>query len=166
MSRKTASIISGILVLLALFVVPAIRGAGEAAKIDLAKAMVGPSGTISNQLELFYQRMNRYPERLADLYERPDYVEEDDEKFVLVLPYCGSGGRMQKEGKVGSTRKAYPWSFDQEGVSYYCCHEGVFNQVFEELGFGNMKFEYCPQFDKEGKPTGDVCRCVIYKKKP
>jgi len=94
------------------------------------------------------------------------YVEEDDEKFVLVLPYCGSGGRMQKEGKAGSTGKAYPWSFDQEGVSYYCCHEAVFNQVFEELGFGTMKFEYCPQFDKEGKPTGGVCRCVIYKKKP
>lgn len=94
------------------------------------------------------------------------YVEEDDEKFALVIPYCGSGGRMQKEGKKGRTGKAYPWSFDQEGVSYYCCHEGVFNMVFEELGFGTMKFEYSPQFDKEGKPTGGICRCLIYKKKP
>ena len=94
------------------------------------------------------------------------YVEEDDEKFVMVIPYCGSGGRMQKENRGGSTGKAYPWSFDQKGVRYYCCHESVFNQMFRELGFDVMEFEHCQLFDEEGKPTGDACRQIIYKQKP
>ena len=94
------------------------------------------------------------------------YVEEDDEKFVIVTPYCGSGGRIQKSGRGGSTKKAYPWSFDEKGVIYYCCHESVFNTVFEEIGLDSVKYEYSPQFDKEGKPTGGACRWLVYKKKP
>ena len=94
------------------------------------------------------------------------YVEEDDEKFVLVIPYCGSGGRMQKEARGRKTEKAYPWSFDQEGVPYYCCHESVFNLMFEELGLGNLKFGYCLQFDDKGNPTGDACRHIVYKEIP
>ena len=54
------------------------------------------------------------------------YVEEDEEKTVFVVSYCNSGGRIQKEGKARGRRtsKPYPWSFNQAGVSYYCCHEG------------------------------------------
>jgi hypothetical protein len=95
------------------------------------------------------------------------YVEEDEEKTVFVVSYCNSGGRIQKEGKARGRRtsKPYPWSFNQAGVSYYCCHEGVFNQMFKELGLDFIKFEYCNQFDDEGKPTGCPCKVIIYKKK-
>ena len=94
------------------------------------------------------------------------YIEEDDEKYVLVITDCGSGGRMQKEGRGRSTAKAYPWSYGQEGVRYYCCHESIFNQVFQELGFDGVWHEYSRQYDDEGKPTGGVCRHIVYKKKP
>ncbi len=94
------------------------------------------------------------------------YVEEDDEKFVLVQPYCGSGGRMQKEGRGGTTGKAYSWSFDQAGVPYYCCHESMFNIMFKELGVDNLEFQYSRMFDNEGKPTGGICRHIIYKEVP
>lgn len=91
------------------------------------------------------------------------YVEEDDEKFVIVINYCGSGGRMQKQEIGGKTQKAYPWSYDQKGVNYYCVHESVFNQAFREWKFDKIKFEYGKQFDDEGKPTGEPCRYIIYK---
>lgn len=91
------------------------------------------------------------------------YVEEDDEKFVIVISYCGSGGRMQKQKRGGNTQKAYPWSYDQKGVNYYCCHESVFSMVFRELKFDKIKFEFGKQFDEEGNPTGEPCRYIIYK---
>jgi hypothetical protein len=96
------------------------------------------------------------------------YIEEDDEKTVLVINYCGSGGRIQKEGKLcgEGTTQAYPWSFDQIGVCYYCCHEAIFSMFYKELGLDFMKYEYHRQFDEEGRPTGKPCRWVIYKKKP
>ena len=95
------------------------------------------------------------------------YVEEDEEKTVFIVSYCNSGGRIQKEGKARGRRtsKPYSWSFNQAGVSYYCCHGGVFNQMFKELGLDFIKIEYCNQFDDEGNPTGCPCRTIIYKKK-
>ena len=96
------------------------------------------------------------------------HIEEDDEKFVIIIPYCGSGGMIQKDGKAEGrrTRKAYSWSFGQAGVSYYCCHESLFNKMFRELGFENIKFEYCNQFEDDGKATGNPCRLIIYKSPP
>ena len=97
------------------------------------------------------------------------YIEEDDEKLVVYIPYCGSGGRMQKEGRAAAgrrTQKAYPWSYGQAGVCYYCTHESIFEQVFHELGFDIIKWKYEKQFEDDGTPTGGVCRIIVYKKKP
>jgi hypothetical protein len=91
------------------------------------------------------------------------YVEEDEEKFVIVIRYCGSGGRMQKHKIGGTTCKAYPWSYNQRDVNYYCCHESVFNLAFQELKFEKVRFEFGRQFDSEGKPTGEPCRYIVYK---
>lgn len=93
------------------------------------------------------------------------YVEEDDEKFVLVIPYCGSGGRMHKPGKAdGNTKKAYPWSFNQKGVSYYCSHCKTFELTAKEFGLDFIHCDHPPLFDEDGKPTGNPCRQIIYKK--
>jgi hypothetical protein len=106
--------------------------------------------------------------RISKTHFSDFYIEEDDEKFIITVPFCGSGGKIQKEGKARGrrTKKAYPWSFGKSGVSYYCCHESVFNKMFIELGFQNMQFEHCDQFDDSGKPTGNPCRFLIYKKPP
>ena len=95
-------------------------------------------------------------------------VEEDEEKFIFTLSYCASGGKIQQIGKASGrrTKKAYPWSFNEAGVSFYCCHESVFNKMFKELGFKNMHFEYHNQFEDDGTPTGHPCRFYIYKNKP
>ncbi|MFC1914008.1 hypothetical protein ACFLXF_01905 [Chloroflexota bacterium] len=94
------------------------------------------------------------------------YIEEDEEKFVVYISYCGTGGKMQKERKGDSVSKAYPWSYDEKGVSYYCAHESIFNKLFREWGYDRIKFEYGRQFDEKGKPAGGVCRYIIYKNKP
>jgi len=94
------------------------------------------------------------------------HVEEDDEKFVLVLSYCGSGGRIQKEGKTRTTTKAYPWSFNQEGVNYYCCHCPVHVNLYKEYGCNRIEVEWSIQVDEEGKPIGNACRYIIYKGEP
>ncbi len=94
-------------------------------------------------------------------------IEEDDEKIVINIPYCGSGGRIQKETKAeGKTKKAYPWSFGEPGVCYYCCHETIFTKFSKDLGLDWRRYECNKQFDDEGKPTGKPCRWIIYKEKP
>ena len=109
--------------------------------------------------------IRRYCQSLRSHYSEFT-VEEDDEKTVIVITYCGSGGRMQKEGKasVKRTKKSYPWAFDETGVCYYCCHEAVFNSVYKELGLDFVQYEYANQFDTEGNATGSPCRWVFYKK--
>jgi hypothetical protein len=93
------------------------------------------------------------------------YVEEDDEKFVIVIPFCGSGGRMYNENITGKTKKAYPWSFNLKGATYYCGHEPVFEAMAQEEGTGLVHYDCQPQFDKDGNPKGLMCRYTTYKTK-
>ena len=74
-------LVLGILVVLAAFVIPTITGAGTAANKKAAAAMVGASGTISMAIEQFFLQINTYPEQLSDLAERPDDIEDDDERW-------------------------------------------------------------------------------------
>ena len=74
-------LVLGILVVLAAFVIPQMSGAGTRAKIDAAKAMVGPSGTLSMRIEEYFLRIGTYPEQLTDLVERPDDIDEDDDRW-------------------------------------------------------------------------------------
>ncbi len=120
-----------------------------------------------------FKEMN--PEDIARMWARISkshysdfHIEEDEEKYIITIPYCASGGKIQQAGKAAGrrTKRDYPWSFNQAGVSYYCCHESVFNQMYKELGFMNMQFEYHNQFEDDGTPTGHPCRFYIYKNKP
>ena len=74
-------LVLGILVVLAAFVIPTITGAGTAANKKAAQAMVGASGTISMAIEQYFLQLNTYPETLSDLAERPDDIDDDDERW-------------------------------------------------------------------------------------
>jgi hypothetical protein len=112
----------------------------------------------------YEERIRRYCQSHRAHYSE-FYVEEDDEKTTIVIPYCGSGGRIQEGGKVidKSTQKAYPWSFNQSGVNYYCCHEAVFNQAYKDLGLDFVTYEYGKQYNEDGTPQGCSCRWIFYK---
>lgn len=49
-------------------------------------------------------------------------VEEDDEKYIVRLNPCGSGGRLRRAKEVAKTQKAYDWSWNKKGVPYSCLH--------------------------------------------
>jgi hypothetical protein len=102
------------------------------------------------------------------------HCEEDDEKFVFVLKYCPSGGRMMKEGKsdtssrhplnFGTTKKPYPWSFNRAGVLYYCCHCPLWLDILPgEWGWDVFEAKFGRQFDEKGISIDEPCKMIIYK---
>lgn len=78
-------LVVGLLALLAAFVVPNLGGQGERAKIDLARAGVGPAGSLSQAIELFKFQCDKYPESLQDLIQKPndpDLEEKWKEPYI------------------------------------------------------------------------------------
>lgn len=74
-------LVLGILVVLAAFVIPTMTGTAAAANKKAAQAMVGASGTISMAIEQYFLEIGTYPEQLSDLVERPDDLDEDDDRW-------------------------------------------------------------------------------------
>lgn len=91
------------------------------------------------------------------------HVEEDNEKFTVVITKCGSGGKMHDARIPGETSKPYPWSFDQAGVNYFCCHEPVFEAGAAAAGLPTEHHEYETLYDDQGNPTGHLCKWIAYK---
>ncbi len=90
------------------------------------------------------------------------YIEEDDEKFVVNIKFCGSGGRIQqKNTNNGRTKKPYPWSDNMAGMAYYCCHEPIF--LKKEMDAGISLVKEANQFDEKGQSTGKMCQYIFYK---
>lgn len=74
-------------------------------------------------------------QRFAKVAENPFYkvtVIEEPDRYVMTLDPCRSGGLLRHgmrtvsgqltASSIGTTRKAYPWSWGKSGVSYYCIH--------------------------------------------
>ena len=78
-------LVLGILVVLAAFVIPAVTGAGTEARKEAARAMVGSSSTLGGAIEQYAMRLGTYPEKLIDLVERPDDLDEDDERWYQFI---------------------------------------------------------------------------------
>jgi general secretion pathway protein G len=64
-------LVVGLLALLASFAIPAFMGQGEKAKVDIAKAAIGPNGSISQAIDLFKFNTGQFPEELKDLVTKP-----------------------------------------------------------------------------------------------
>jgi hypothetical protein len=94
------------------------------------------------------------------------HVEEDAEKFVVVITGCGAGGRLIRDGiakrQNAMTKKAYPWSFNRVGFPYYCAHAYFLNELFKELGL-RIKIEYGRQYDDKGNKIDEPCKYIVYK---
>lgn len=74
-------------------------------------------------------------------------VIEDDEKFVIRMDPCGSGGRMRRGDPVegtgsrleppysfGVTQEAHDWAWGKKNVPYYCLHCAVNERMPMEWG--------------------------------
>lgn len=82
-------LVAGILALLAAFAIPKLFETATAARIDLAKAAIGPNGPIANALDRYRYDMGRYPETDEGLaYLLRPKQEVDDERYKG--PYLGN----------------------------------------------------------------------------
>ena len=82
-------LVAGILALLAAFAIPKLIGAADQARIQLAKAAIGPSGPIATALDHYKYDMGKYPdtdEGLAALLKRKEDVNDESYKG----PYLGN----------------------------------------------------------------------------
>jgi general secretion pathway protein G len=85
-------LVVGLLALLASFAIPALMQSGETAKKDMAKAAIGPNGTISQALKLFKFHTGRFPEELKDLITKPS---DDDVAKKWNGPYLEDEAGLQ-----------------------------------------------------------------------
>jgi len=75
-------LVAGILAVLAAFAIPALFGQAEKAKIDIARAAVGPNGPLAKALDAYKWDMGRFPdtdEGINALLQSKD--EADDERY-------------------------------------------------------------------------------------
>ena len=94
------------------------------------------------------------------------HVEEDANKFSVVITGCGAGGRLVRDGVAkrqdAITKKAYPWSFNRVGFPYYCVHAYFMNELFKEIGL-KIEVEYGRQYDDKGNKIDEPCKYIVYK---
>lgn len=65
-------------------------------------------------------------QRLAEDHRDGHYsnfkVVEEQDRYVVTLDPCGTGGRLKRKKDIAVTKQAYPWSWGKSGVPYYCTH--------------------------------------------
>ena len=86
-------------------------------------------------------------------------VKEEPDRYVVTHDPCGSGGRLRRSRSVGTTKKAYPWSWGKAGVPYYCCHCCILWEVISIELRG-----YPVRITETGDKPEDPCIHFFYKK--
>ncbi|MFQ5429019.1 MAG: type II secretion system major pseudopilin GspG [Phycisphaerae bacterium] len=85
-------LVVGLLALLAAFVVPSLTSQSEAARVDLARAAIGPNGPLSQAIDLYKVNIGQFPEELKFLVEKPD---DDDIAAKWRGPYIKDAGGLK-----------------------------------------------------------------------
>ncbi|MFC2066015.1 hypothetical protein ACFLUO_03000 [Chloroflexota bacterium] len=86
-------------------------------------------------------------------------VKEEPDRYVVTYDPCGTGGRLRRTRSVGTTKKAYPWSWGESGVSYYCCHCCIQREIIPIELRG-----YPTRINLPGSRPEDPCVQLFYKK--
>ena len=99
-----------------------------------------------------------WAELFRGLYGNIEITEEPD-RYVIKQNPCGSGLNLRRMRSVGTTKKAYPWSWGKKGVSYYCAHCCMTLEILpiEMRGYPICLIEY-PENPE------DPCVTLFYKK--
>ena len=85
-------------------------------------------------------------------------VVEEPDRYVISYDPCGSGGRLWRTRDVGTTKQAYPWSFNKIGIPYYCAHCCAMEIIATEVRGYPVYITLPPE-----KPE-DPCVHLYYKK--
>jgi len=93
-------------------------------------------------------------------------IEEKDDRYILNLNPCPTGGRQRKEGRLeapyhlGKTTKPYPWSWSRKHIPWYCAHCAIVqagSMPIEAFGYPIRVQEY------PDNPEDPSCRIIFYK---
>ncbi|MFA5079505.1 MAG: hypothetical protein WC541_08490 [Dehalococcoidia bacterium] len=91
-------------------------------------------------------------------------IEEDDEKFTVMMAPCGSGGRLivnncyEPAGKMAKVKKPHKMSFDKPDFPIYCAHCALQDIVpMEKTGYPIWVI------DPPDKVGQSPCKYYIYK---
>lgn len=113
--------------------------------------------------EAFRQRVKMFVAGLRG-HLQPLHIEEDDEKVVIQMRPCGSGGRLVLEGKYEGSEafltldKPQRLTYGRASFPVYCAHEPPMERLdIEKHGWPFMVVEPAAQLGKEH------CSFVIYK---
>jgi len=92
-------------------------------------------------------------------------LTEEEDRFVLKLDPCNTGGRMLREGldqsptNLGKFETAFPESWNRPGVSYYCAHCALHSITSVEKGEPHPTWIY-----KRPENPNDPCFQYCYKR--
>lgn len=84
-------------------------------------------------------------------------IKEDEEKFIFTIE-CDTFGPLLKKRVYGKPKKARPWTYGREDVSYYCTHTPVCVEIQNIEEFGYPLYVVFPP-----KKPGDSCVWWFYK---
>ncbi len=95
---------------------------------------------------------------------QPLEIKEDDEKFIILMHPCGSGGRLVLNGSYGPphdfmrVKKAQPMTYGREDFPVYCAHCS-FQEILPIEWDGTPLFITVPS----AKLGEEPCQIYIYK---
>ena len=153
-------------------------GEGAAVKAVRDTAAHGQSGWAIPMAKLKQQMLQEqglkaYIEWVIDMWRQHSMypgttVEEDDEKIIINMKQCGSGGRLINmdaySGPMGykKLKKAGPHTWGEEDLPIYCSHCPMVHEIapVQYFGRGSQFWVHAAPFPK--KP-GDPCILHIYK---
>ncbi|MCP4245446.1 MAG: type II secretion system major pseudopilin GspG [bacterium] len=113
-------LVVGILALLAAFVVPNLIRTSDEAKIGIAKTYVGRNGNIARALNKYRLDVGVYPdtdEGLEALYERPNSIDDDDERWKG--PYMEGTPEELRDPWLREFQYRSPGEFNEEGFDLW-----------------------------------------------
>ena len=113
--------------------------------------------------EAFRQRVKMFVAGLS-VHMQPLHIEEDDEKVVIRMHPCGSGGRLVLEGKYEGAEafltldKPHQLTYGRDSFPVYCAHEPPMELLdIKKNGSPFVVVEPAAQLGKEH------CSFIIYK---
>ncbi len=117
--------------------------------------------------------LKAYVEWVIDMWRQHSmypgtHVEEDDEKIIIHMKQCGSGGRLINmdaySGPMGykKLKKAGPHTWGETDLPIYCSHCPMVHEIapVQYFGRGNQFWVHASPFPKK---KGDPCILHIYK---
>ncbi len=97
-------------------------------------------------------------------HQQPMHIEEDEEKVVLQMKPCGSGGRLVLEGKYEgpnaflTIKNPQRMTYGRANFPVYCAHEPPMEIV--DIEQGGTPFVVVEPANEIGK---EVCSFIVYK---